>query len=128
MMHDGVLGSIVKEPIEKLEIVPISDHTKIDEITFVTNEVTSLCPVTNQPDLSKVEILYKPSDTGIIESKSLKLFLWNFRNRGIFCEDMAIEIATRISIDARCNATVTVTQQPRGGIATSAKSTVLFKD
>ena len=44
-----------------------------------------MCPVTNQPDISSLTIEYVP-DAHCIESKSLKLYLWSFRNDGIFYE------------------------------------------
>ena len=48
-------------------------------------EFTCLCPMTGQPDYAKITIQYIP-DKKIIESKSLKLYLWSFRNEGVFHE------------------------------------------
>ena len=49
-------------------------------------EFTSLCPITGQPDFAEIKILYIP-DRLMVESKSLKLYLFSFRNHGDFHED-----------------------------------------
>ncbi|MCT4642695.1 MAG: preQ(1) synthase [Bacteriovoracaceae bacterium] len=54
--------------------------------TFVCTEFTSLCPKTNQPDFARVFINYI-ADKEMVESKSLKLYLFSFRNHGDFHED-----------------------------------------
>lgn len=64
-------------------------------IPFVCNEFTSMCPVTGQPDFAKYEILYVPADA-CIESKSLKLYLFAYRNHGAFHEDCTAQIAEDI--------------------------------
>jgi len=55
-------------------------------VTFTCPEFTSLCPVTGQPDFATITIQYIP-DVKMVESKSLKLYLFGFRNRGDFHED-----------------------------------------
>ena len=57
-----------------------------------SDEVTSLCPVTGQPDWETVRIEFEPGPY-CIESKSLKLYLWSFREEGAFCEALAARIA-----------------------------------
>ena len=85
-----------------------------------TEEVGSLCPVTGQPDLSTIAIEYEPGDW-CVESKSLKLYLWGFRDRSIFAEAMAAEIAGElIATAAPRRVVVTLTQRPRGGITITA--------
>jgi 7-cyano-7-deazaguanine reductase len=75
-----------------------------------------MCPVTRQPDLSRVVIEYEP-DRFCIESKSLKLYYWGFRNREVFAERLSAEIADEVMATARPRrVTVTLTQRPRGGI------------
>lgn len=75
-----------------------------------------MCPVTRQPDLSTLVIAYEP-DKLCIESKSLKLYLWGFRDRAVFAEALAVEIAGEIMDTAKPHrVTVTLTQRPRGGI------------
>ncbi|MFA7370041.1 MAG: preQ(1) synthase, partial [Kiritimatiellales bacterium] len=56
-------------------------------ITFETSEFTSLCPITGQPDFATIKIEYIPNKL-CVESKSLKLFLFSFRNEGSFYEDV----------------------------------------
>ena len=55
-------------------------------VTFTCPEFTSLCPKTGQPDFGKIIINYIP-DRKMVESKSLKLYLFSFRNHGDFHED-----------------------------------------
>ena len=53
---------------------------------FNCPEFTSLCPITGQPDFAEIKIMYLP-DHKMVESKSLKLYLFSFRNHGDFHED-----------------------------------------
>lgn len=55
-------------------------------VTFTCPEFTSLCPKTGQPDFAKILISYIPREK-MVESKSLKLYLFSFRNHGDFHED-----------------------------------------
>lgn len=55
-------------------------------VKFNCPEFTSLCPITGQPDFATVTISYVP-DVKMVESKSLKLYLFSFRNHGAFHED-----------------------------------------
>ncbi len=55
-------------------------------VQFNCPEFTSLCPITGQPDFAEIKILYLP-DEKMVESKSLKLYLFSFRNHGDFHED-----------------------------------------
>ena len=55
-------------------------------VTFNCPEFTSLCPITGQPDFAQIYISYIP-DQRMVESKSLKLYLFSFRNHGDFHED-----------------------------------------
>lgn len=55
-------------------------------VTFTCPEFTSLCPKTGQPDFAKIIINYIPRQR-MVESKSLKLYLFSFRNHGDFHED-----------------------------------------
>ncbi len=92
-------------------------------VKFNCPEFTSLCPITGQPDFAEITISYVP-DEKLVESKSLKLYLFSFRNHGDFHEDVVnvimkdlivllspkyIEVLGRflprggISIDPYCN-------------------------
>lgn len=55
-------------------------------VTFNCPEFTSLCPITGQPDFAEIRIAYLPGER-MVESKSLKLYLFSFRNHGDFHED-----------------------------------------
>ena len=55
-------------------------------VLFNCPEFTSLCPITGQPDFAEIKIQYVP-DVRMVESKSLKLYLFSFRNHGDFHED-----------------------------------------
>lgn len=69
-----------------LETFP-NKHTENDYfVKFNCPEFTSLCPITGQPDFASVYISYIP-DQKMVESKSLKLYLFSFRNHGDFHED-----------------------------------------
>lgn len=113
-----MLGQTVRHPIEHVEVFSAPEH--VTRVRFTTDELASVCPVTQQPDLSTLEIEYEP-DEHCVESKSLKLYLWGFRDRPVFAEALAAEIAQEImSTAAPHRVTVTLTQRPRGGIEVQA--------
>ena len=60
-------------------------------VQFNCPEFTSLCPITGQPDFAEIKILYIPGER-MVESKSLKLYLFSFRNHGDFHEDCVNKI------------------------------------
>ena len=122
-MELTVLGETVRHPIDHVEVFPAP--AGITTVTFTNDELNSMCPVTEQPDLSHVVIEYAP-DEWCIESKSLKLYLWGFRDRAVFAEALAVEIAGEVMESAKPKqVTVTLTQRPRGGIEVKAVSTLL---
>jgi len=117
-VDDPVLGREVRTPIDHLETFPAPEHCT--RVRFSSDELTSLCPITGQPDFSTVEIDYAPNER-CIESKSLKLYLWSFRDKAAFCEQLAVDIATEVQrAAAPSHVTVVVTQHTRGGIVTEA--------
>ena len=73
------------KPQKKLETFPNKNVGRPYTIELETSEFTCLCPVTGQPDFAKIKISYVP-DRKIVESKSLKLYLWSFRDEGCFHE------------------------------------------
>ncbi|HEY7208236.1 MAG TPA: NADPH-dependent 7-cyano-7-deazaguanine reductase QueF [Gaiellaceae bacterium] len=91
-------------------------------VEMTSDELTAMCPVTGQPDLYAVTIEYRPGDL-CIESKSLKLYLARFRNEGVFCEALAVQIrddvaeATGLVVE---DVHVTLRQKARGGITIAA--------
>ncbi|MEO6457057.1 MAG: preQ(1) synthase [Chloroflexia bacterium] len=99
----------------------------MESVTMTSDEVTSLCPITGQPDWYTVTIHYSPrsaEDGGLcLESKSLKLYFQSFRNEGLFCEAFASKVADDIYEALKpLAATVTVVQKPRGGIGITASA------
>ena len=72
-------------PVRKLETFPNHNDSRDYIVTLQTEEFTCVCPKTGQPDFAKIKIQYIP-DKKIIESKSLKLYLWSFRDEGVFHE------------------------------------------
>jgi 7-cyano-7-deazaguanine reductase len=113
-----ILGQTVRHPVDHVECFPAPTH--VTTVRFTTDELASVCPVTGQPDLSHVVIEYRPREH-CVESKSLKLYLWSFRDRSVFAEALAAEIAGEIMSTAAPEAVkVTLTQRPRGGIEVQA--------
>ena len=75
----------------QLVAVP-NPHTGRDyEVRCETPEFTCVCPLTGQPDFAHVTIRYVP-DRSIVELKSLKLYLWSYRQEGAFHEDVTNRI------------------------------------
>ena len=112
------LGREVRGPMDHLEWFPAPEHCT--RVRFSSDELSSVCPITGQPDYSSVVIEYEP-DERCIESKSLKLYLWSFRDRPVFAEALAGEIAAEVNRSIEPNSVkVVVTQHVRGGIVTEA--------
>ena len=86
-------------------------------VTFNCPEFTSLCPITGQPDFAEIVISYLP-DKRMVESKSLKLYLFSFRNNGDFHED-CVNIIMKDLIRLMDPKYIEVTGlfTPRGGIS-----------
>ena len=85
-------------------------------VAFESRELTSLCPITEQPDFYTLKLSYHPADR-CLESKSLKLYLFSFRNVGTFIETMANRMfddfwSTLLPKSMRLR----LRQNPRGGI------------
>ncbi|MEA4863083.1 MAG: preQ(1) synthase [Victivallaceae bacterium] len=92
-------------------------------ITFDCPEYTSLCPVTGQPDFGHIVIRYIP-DKLCVESKSLKLYLFSFRNSATFHEESVNTILDAVVALVKPRAAeVTGDFNPRGGIAIKVKAT-----
>ncbi len=114
----SVLGETVRHAIDHVEVFPAPAN--VTTVRMTSDELASVCPVTQQPDLATVEISYEP-DEWCVESKSLKLYLWGFRDRAVFVEALAAEIAAEIMRTAQPRGVrVTLTQRPRGGIEVQA--------
>lgn len=100
-----------------LEAFDNKNPDKIAWTTFICTEFTSLCPKTGQPDFAKIFINYI-ADAKMVESKSLKLYLFSFRNHGDFHEDCVQTICNDIvSLIKPKYIEVIGEFTPRGGIA-----------
>ncbi len=114
------LGKRCADPVDRIDRIPWQGGDI--EVELVCDEFTSLCPVTGQPDFGTLAIRYEPGEW-LVESKSLKLYLWRYRERGIFGESLVAEIADdlarqlaprRLEVEGRFKA--------RGGIAITVRA------
>ena len=74
-------------PSRKLETFPNHNPDRRYVVTLTTDEFTCICPATGQPDFATITVKYIP-DQRIVESKSLKLYYWSYRNEGVFQEHL----------------------------------------
>jgi 7-cyano-7-deazaguanine reductase len=91
-------------------------------VELTSDELTAVCPITNQPDLYVATIEYSP-EALCLESKSLKLYLNSFRNEGGFCEALAVKIRNDVAEALelpRDKVRVRLEQKARGGITITA--------
>jgi 7-cyano-7-deazaguanine reductase len=106
-------------PSKQLDTFPNPKSERDYHIAFECPEFTCVCPKTGQPDFATILIDYVP-DALCVELKSLKLYLWSYRDEGAFheavtnriCDDLVAAIAPR-------SITVTGKFGIRGGIATT---------
>ncbi len=78
-------------PSKHLEVFPNPNPERDYEIAFECPEFTCLCPRTGQPDFATIRIRYIPDEL-CVELKSLKLYLWSYRNVGAFHEKVTNQI------------------------------------
>ena len=78
-------------PSTELDTFPNPNTAREYEIRFDTDEFTCVCPKTGQPDFAKIRIHYKPAEL-CVELKSLKLYLWSYRDVGAFHEAITNKI------------------------------------
>ena len=82
---------VVTRPTGHLDTFESPRPGRAFTVTFESDEFTCLCPLTGQPDFAKLRITYQP-DRLCVESKSLKLYLWTFRDQGAFHEAVTNQI------------------------------------
>ena len=100
-----------------LETFPNKHPDRDYFVKFNCPEFTSLCPITGQPDFATIYISYVP-DIKMVESKSLKLYLFSFRNHGDFHEDCVnIIMKDLVRLMDPKYLEVTGYFMPRGGIS-----------
>ncbi len=114
------LGKPSNQPIDEVDLIPWtgSDVT----VRLDCAEFTALCPVTGHPDFAALEIEYSPQ-RHLVETKSLKLYLWRYRGRRAFNEQLVDEIAGDLYRQIRPRwLRVTGRFHPRGGIAVTVRA------
>jgi 7-cyano-7-deazaguanine reductase len=79
-------------PSKDFETFPNPNPERDYEISFEAPEFTCVCPMTGQPDFATIRIRYTP-DRKCVELKSLKLYLWSYRDEGAFHEAVTNRIA-----------------------------------
>jgi 7-cyano-7-deazaguanine reductase len=79
------------KPTKVLQRVPNPHAGRDYEIDHVVPEFTCVCPITGQPDFATIRIRYVP-DRWLVELKSLKLYMWSYRDEGAFHEDVTNRI------------------------------------
>ena len=105
-------------PSKTLETFPNPHPARDYEISMECPEFTCLCPRTGQPDFATIRIRYVPGEL-CIELKSLKLYLWSFRDEGAFHEDVINRILDDLVRACRPRSmTVVGDFNVRGGIHT----------
>jgi len=105
-------------PSKELETFPNPRPGREYEVAFECPEFTCLCPKTGQPDFATLRIRYVP-DRLCVELKSLKLYLWSFRDEGHFHEDVTNRILDDlVNLLQPKRLTVTGDFNVRGGIHT----------
>jgi 7-cyano-7-deazaguanine reductase len=109
------LGHAGSEQYAGIETFP---NPGVARVEMTSDELVAMCPVTDQPDMYVATVDYEP-DALCIESKSLKLYLAQFRNEGAFCEALAVRIrddtAAALELPPE-KVRVTLRQKARGGI------------
>jgi 7-cyano-7-deazaguanine reductase len=96
-------------------------------IEIICPEFTSVCPKTGQPDFGKLTITYTP-EAKCVELKSLKLYLQQFRNEGIFYETVTNRILDDlVAVLSPRRMKLVAAFTPRGGISTNVTAEFLAK-
>ena len=106
-------------PTDQLETFANPELTREYTIRMQIPEFTCLCPRTGQPDFATLDLEYVP-DRLCVELKSLKLYIWSYRDRGAFHEAVTNEIAGHLESTLRPRfLRLTARFNVRGGIYTS---------
>ncbi len=113
-----------QEPSKEIEVFPNPKPDRPYTITMECPEFTCLCPRTGQPDFAAIHIRYVPDEL-CIELKSLKMYLWSFRNEGAFHEAVVNRILDDLSGMCKPRFMEIVGDfLIRGGIHTTVRATV----
>ncbi len=122
-LEHAISRRVTTRPTKQLETFPNPRKSRDYHIAFDCPEFTCLCPMTGQPDFATILIDYVPDEL-CVELKSLKLYLWSYRNEGAFheavtnqiCDDLVAAISPR-------SITVVGKFWVRGGITTNVTVT-----
>jgi len=110
------------KPAPALEAVANPHPDRDYEVAMAVPEFTCLCPITGQPDFATIRIRYVP-DQHLVELKSLKLYMWSYRDQGAFHEDVTNRILNDLVAAIRPRwAEVTGDFNVRGGIKTEVRA------
>ena len=110
------------KPARTLEAVANPHPDRDYEVAMALPEFTCLCPITGQPDFATIRIRYVP-DHHLVELKSLKLYIWSYRDEGAFHEDVTNRILDDLVAAIRPRwAEVTGDFNVRGGIKTEVRA------
>jgi 7-cyano-7-deazaguanine reductase len=110
---------VTSHPSTDLETFPNPAPDRDYTIRMQVPEFTCLCPKTGQPDFATLELEYV-ADRLCVELKSLKVYIWSFRDRGAFHEAVTNEIADRLASATQPRfLRLTARFNVRGGIYTS---------
>lgn len=110
------------KPSRDLVALPNPHPDRNYEVRCETPEFTCVCPMTGQPDFATVTIAYVP-DASIVELKSLKLYLWSYRDEGTYHEDVTNRILDDlVAAIAPRRLTVRTDWLVRGGIHTTVEA------
>ena len=118
----SLLGQKINQPSRKLETFPNRHPGRPYVVNLVCPEFTCLCAATGQPDFATITIKYIP-DQRIVESKSLKLYLWSYRDEGHFHEhvtNLILDDLVKVLDPIQCE--VTGAFAVRGGIAITVEA------
>ncbi len=112
------LGKTSREPVDEVDLIDWSGEAVVVRLDCA--ELTAVCPVTGQPDFGALAIEYVP-EAHLAETKSVKLYLWRYRDRPAFNEVLVDTIASDLYRQIRPRwLRVVGTFNPRGGIRVTA--------
>lgn len=110
------------EPSRTLETFPNRHPGRSYLVSLECPEFTCVCPITGQPDFAAISIRYVP-DQRVVESKSLKLYLWSYRNEGTFHEHVTNRILDDlVAVLQPIACEVTGAFSVRGGISITVRA------
>ncbi len=109
-------------PSKALEAVPNPHQDRDYEVAMTIPEFTCLCPLTGQPDFATIRLRYVPDEL-LLELKSVKTYIWSYRDQGAFHEDVTNRILNDVVAATRPRWVEVVGDfNVRGGIKTEVRA------